>query len=133
MVTRKTALEDIKAVGFIVEHEEDMAQRPDATPWYTPLVGNVKSVYNCGDFFTGLRLSMVGRCVIGSLLRILEAVRMAPPGTALTAHELSLGADSLVSIKSCKFYLDEEHKDPIHFRSIECIYWQYHYVYACEH
>lgn len=97
MVTRITALQAIEAAGFIVEDEEDLAQRADAIPWYTPLVGNLASARNCWEFLTGLRLSRVGRFAIGSLLRTLEAVRMAPPGTAQTAHELSLGADNLVA------------------------------------
>lgn len=97
MVPRKSALEAIKAAGFTVEYEEDLAQRPDSTPWYAPLDGDFKNARTAWDFLTGLRLTTVGRYAIGSLLRTLEAVRVAPPGTAQTAHELSLGADSLVA------------------------------------
>lgn len=97
MVPRKTALDAIKAAGFTVEHEEDLAQRPDTTPWYAPLDGDFKNARTVRDFLTGLRLTTAGRYAIGSLLRTLEAVRVAPPGTARTAHELSLGADSLVA------------------------------------
>lgn len=96
MVTRKQAVEFIKAAGFILEHTEDLAERPDEIPWYYPLAGEFRHIRNIGDLFRVLRTTRFGRTGMGSLLSVLETVRMAPPGTAETANELSLAADYLV-------------------------------------
>ena len=55
----------------MVEHEEDLTQRADAIPWYAPSVGNGVSARNYWELLTGLRLSLVGRFAVGSLLRFL--------------------------------------------------------------
>jgi len=35
------ANEALKTVGFRIEHEEDLAERPDPIPWYYPLEGDI--------------------------------------------------------------------------------------------
>lgn len=97
MMTRSQAVESIKAAGFILENAEDLAERPDETPWYYPLAGEFRHIRNLTDLFTVLRTTQLGRTAMSSLLTVLETVRMAPPGTAETATELSLGADNLVA------------------------------------
>jgi sterol 24-C-methyltransferase len=97
MMPRQHAVDSIKAAGFVLEHSEDLAERPDQIPWYYPLAGEFRHVRNIGDMFTVLRKSTLGRRAIESLLTVLETARMAPPGTTETACELSLGADNLVA------------------------------------
>ena len=41
MVKVSEGLRAIKAAGFELEFHEDLAKRPDATPWYYPLAGPV--------------------------------------------------------------------------------------------
>jgi len=102
MVPRKEALEAMKKAGFVVEHEEDLAQRnvspiADRRPWYAPLAGDWRGAQTLGDFFGVLRMSSVGRVGVGILLRSLETLGLAPLGSAETAAELSAGADALVA------------------------------------
>lgn len=97
MAPRKEAVAAIEAVGFTLEHEEDLATRPDRVQWYYPLSGEFKNVNNISELFSALRLTKLGRAAMRTLLKVMETVRIAPPGTAETADELALAADSLVA------------------------------------
>lgn len=98
MMTRAHAVDAIKAAGFTLEYAEDLAERPDKIPWYAPLAGEFwTNSRNLWDLFSSLRLTRMGRTAVSTVLRVLETVRMAPPGTAETADELARGADSLVA------------------------------------
>jgi sterol 24-C-methyltransferase len=102
MVPQREALEAMKKAGFVVEHEEDLAQRKvspiaDRRPWYAPLAGDLSGAQTLGDFLGVLRMSTLGRIGVGILLRSLETLRLAPLGSAETAAELSAGADALVA------------------------------------
>lgn len=97
MATRKHAFDAIKAAGFELEYEDDLAARPDLIPWYAPIAGEFRHVHNLWELFGALRLTYVGRSAMAMLLRALETVRIAPSGTAQTAGELALAADSLVA------------------------------------
>lgn len=97
MVPRKEAYEAMQKAGFVIEYDEDLAERKDAKPWYAPLAGDIKSSRNITDFIGYLRMTRLGRMGIGCLLHSLEAFSLAPSGTAQTAAELSAGADALVN------------------------------------
>jgi sterol 24-C-methyltransferase len=97
MVPRSEALEAIQKAGFVIEYEEDLAERVDRRAWWAPLAGDLKGSQNLGDLFSYVRMSNIGRYGIGFVLRSLEALRLAPAGTAETAAELSDGADALVA------------------------------------
>lgn len=97
MVPRKEALEAMSQAGFEVHHEEDLAERKDRKPWYAPLAGDLSGAQNVMDYLGYVRMSTIGRLGVGALLRSLEALRLAPSGTAETAAELSHGADALVA------------------------------------
>ncbi|EIT80311.1 putative tocopherol O-methyltransferase [Aspergillus flavus] len=96
MRTQNEAAEAIQAAGFVLEHEEDLAARPDPIPWYYPIAGELRHARSLWDLLTVLRMTKLGRGVMGYLLWTLETLRMAPSGTAETATELASGADSLV-------------------------------------
>lgn len=97
MRTRQHALEAIKAAGFTVVFEEDIAARPDATPWYAPLAGEFRPGSSLWERMMSLRLTWIGKMAMGTLLSVLERVKMAPPGTVETTNELLRGADALVA------------------------------------
>lgn len=97
MMTRQHALDAIKAAGFTVDYEEDIAARPDATPWYAPIAGEFRQGSSLWERIMSLRLTWVGKMVMGTLLGVLEKVRMAPPGTVQTTNELLKGAAALVA------------------------------------
>ncbi|KAI9795616.1 MAG: Delta(24)-sterol C-methyltransferase [Piccolia ochrophora] len=97
MVKIAEALTAIKAAGFQLEFNEDLADRPDPTPWYYPLAGDFSQMGSLWDFFTVLRMTKIGRGTVHKLLGGMEMVRMAPHGTQKTADSLALAADCLVA------------------------------------
>lgn len=96
MVTKREALAAMRAAGFEVEFEEDLAERKDKKAWWAPLAGDLSGATNLWDFLGYVRISSIGRLGIGGLLRTMEVLRLAPSGTAETARELSDGGDALV-------------------------------------
>ena len=96
MRPRSDALDAIKAAGFILEHEEDLATRPDQIPWYYPIAGKLEYTQTLRDIFVVLRMTTLGRTAVKILMGILEIFRLAPSGTSQTADELSIGADNLI-------------------------------------
>lgn len=97
MVPRKEALDAMRKAGFVIEHEEDLAEREDRKPWYAPLAGDLSGAQGLMDFLGYVRISKIGRIAIGGLLCAMETLRLAPTGTAETAKELSDGGDALVA------------------------------------
>ncbi|WP_423917052.1 sterol methyltransferase [Candidatus Poriferisodalis sp.] len=75
--------------GFGLLETRDLAdQAGPAIPWYEPLVGS-------GVSLTSLRSSRVGRAVTHQSLRVLEALRVVPPGTPGMSRVLNIGAAAL--------------------------------------
>jgi sterol 24-C-methyltransferase len=76
--------------GFRVLDVEDRAYLGDReVPWYHSLTGRELSN-------TGLRRTQVGKAMVKVLTRTLEAVHVAPRGTAAISDFLNVGADALV-------------------------------------
>ena len=97
MVKIPEALRAIQAAGFVLEHHEDLAQRPDPIPWYYPLAGDLKYVRSVSDLFTVLRMTRLGRGLVHRLVGGLEMIGLAPQGTQKTADTLAVAADCLVA------------------------------------
>jgi len=97
MVKISEGLQAIKDAGFELEFNEDLADRPDATPWYYPLAGDFRMMGSVFDFFTIARMTKIGRGAIHRLVGGLEMVGIAPHGTQKTANSLALAADCLVA------------------------------------
>ena len=97
MVKISEALAAMKAVGFELELHEDLAERPDATPWYYPLAGDFSMMGSIWDFFTVARMTTWGRGAIHQFIKVLEVLRVAPRGTQKTADSLAKAADCLVA------------------------------------
>jgi len=91
------ALKAIKAAGFELHLNEDLAARPDKHPWWWPLSGDFAMMQTPFDFFTILRLTKIGRGVVHRFVGALETIGLAPRGTQKTADSLALAADNLVA------------------------------------
>lgn len=97
MVKTSEALQAIRDAGFELEHHEDLAERPDATPWYYPLAGDFRHMGSVWDIFTIARMTWWGRGLIHRFVGAGEKVRLFPRGTQKTADSLALAADCLVA------------------------------------
>ena len=96
MRSLRQAREALKTVGFQIEYEEDLAQRPDAIPWYYPLEGDIFKAQTFWDYFTVWRMSWSGRLVSHNVVRILEYFGALPKGTYEVGESLKVAAESLV-------------------------------------
>jgi sterol 24-C-methyltransferase len=97
MVRVSEGLRAIKAAGFELELHEDLAHRPDHTPWYYPLAGDFKHMGTIWDFTIIARMTKLGRGTIHRFIGILEMLGIAPGGTQKTADSMALAADCLVA------------------------------------
>jgi sterol 24-C-methyltransferase len=96
MVKVSEGLAAIKAAGFELTHHEDLADRPDATPWYYPLAGDFKYIGSVGDIFTIARMTWWGRGLVHRFVGVGERLGVMPKGTQKTADSLAVAADCLV-------------------------------------
>ncbi|KZV90503.1 delta-sterol C-methyltransferase [Exidia glandulosa HHB12029] len=94
----------VKAVGFQIEHEEDLAERPDPIPWYYPLEGDISKAQTFWDYITVWRMSWSGKFVTHHALRILEAVGLVPKGTWEVGETLKTAAAALVKGGQMKLF-----------------------------
>jgi sterol 24-C-methyltransferase len=79
-----------REAGFKLLDSVDRANEGDpALPWYHSLTGRELSN-------TGLRRSPAGKLAVKALTRTLEAIKVAPKGTAEISDFLNVGADALV-------------------------------------
>jgi sterol 24-C-methyltransferase len=97
MVPVSEALRAIKAAGFELEYHEDLAERPDATPWYYPIAGDWKHMGSLGDIFTIARMTWWGRGLVHKFVGLGESVGLIPKGMQKSADNLALAADMLVA------------------------------------
>ena len=97
MVRISEALKAIEAAGFVLEFHEDLADRPDATPWYYPLAGDFSLMGSIWDFLTIARMTKLGRTAIHSFVGFMETFSIFPKGTQKTADSLARAADCLVA------------------------------------
>jgi sterol 24-C-methyltransferase len=97
MVKISEGIAAIKAAGFELELHEDLAHRPDATPWYYPIAGDYKYMGSVWDLPTIFRMSKLGRGLAHKFMGALEILRLAPGGTQKTANSLAVAADCLVA------------------------------------
>lgn len=93
----EVALAAMKAAGFELELNEDLADRPDEFPWYWPLSGELKYMQSIWDFPTLVRMTKLGRGIVHKFVGALETINLAPRGTQKTADSLAVAADCLVA------------------------------------
>ncbi|KAG6861384.1 hypothetical protein C0995_000790 [Termitomyces sp. Mi166 len=92
----RLARQALKTVGFTVEHEEDLATRPDPIPWYYPLEGDISKAQTFWDYFTVWRMSWSGKLVTHNATRVLEWFGLLPKGTHSVGESLKIAGDALV-------------------------------------
>ena len=97
MVKISEGLQAIKAAGFTLELHEDLADRPDARPWYYPLAGDWRMIGSMWDLVTVARIHRYGQFVAHNFVGALETLGLAAKGTQKTADSLSRAAKALVS------------------------------------
>lgn len=90
------ARDALKNVGFEIEHEEDLAARPDEVPWYYPLEGDIWKAQTVWDYFTVWRMSWSGKLVTHNAMRVMELFGVIPKGTCDVGEALKVAGDSLV-------------------------------------
>lgn len=86
----------LKAVGFEIEHEEDLADRGDKIPWYYPLEGDLRKCQTAWDLFMCWRMTWVGKVTTQTTVRVLERFGLVPKGTHDVGESLKIAADNLV-------------------------------------
>ena len=80
----------LKTVGFEVLETRDLAvQTGPSIPWYQPLVGS-------GLSLASFRSSKPGRWITQNSLKVMEALRIAPRGSARVAETLDLCAVAMI-------------------------------------
>ncbi|OBZ67859.1 Sterol 24-C-methyltransferase erg6 [Grifola frondosa] len=92
----KKAREALLNVGFEIEHEEDLAERPDEVPWYYPLEGDIFKAQTAWDLLTVWRMSRSGRFVTHHGLWFIEKLGFVPKGTWEVGETLKIAGDALV-------------------------------------
>ncbi|KAL6718286.1 Delta(24)-sterol C-methyltransferase [Lecanora helva] len=97
MVKISEGLEAMKAAGFQMELNEDLADRADARPWYYPLDGDLRMAGSIGDVLTIARMTKVGRFCAHNAIGGFEKLGLIPKGTKKTADSLAHAADCIVA------------------------------------
>lgn len=90
------ARQAMRNVGFTIEHEEDLAERPDDVPWYYPLEGDVTKAQTAWDYLTVWRCSWSGKIVTHYGLWFIEQLGVVPKGTWEVGETLKIALDALV-------------------------------------
>lgn len=97
MVKASVAKNALEAVGFKIMHEEDLADKGDAIPWYYPLEGDLRKVQSLWDLITVFRMTKVGRNITQLALGTLEKLRLAPQGSKAVGEVLIRASEGLVA------------------------------------
>jgi len=100
----RLAREALKTVGFEIEHEEDLADRPDDVPWYYPLEGDIWKAQTFWDYLTVWRMSWSGKLVTHNAIRLMEFVGLLPKGTWQVGEALKVAAAALVKGGQTKLF-----------------------------
>ena len=96
MRPRAQARAALLSVGFVIEHDEDLAERNDEVPWYYPLEGDLRKAQTLWDYVTVFRISRPGRIMTRCFVATLELVGLLPKGTWDISKALEVAARSLV-------------------------------------
>lgn len=97
MRTIAQARSALKAVGFEILVEKDLAAQGDKIPWFYPLRGNMSECQTLWDYATVIRMTWFGKLVTQSTVKLLEKIGMAHPGTFEVGEALKVAADALVA------------------------------------
>lgn len=97
MVKASEAIAAMREAGFEILEHEDLAERPDPSPWYWPLdSGSWRHAQTIGDLFFCFRMTRLGRLLTHGFFYATETVGLAPPGATKMSGSLCTAADALV-------------------------------------
>ncbi|KAL7423949.1 Delta(24)-sterol C-methyltransferase [Cryptotrichosporon argae] len=97
MRTLSDARKALKAVGFEIVHEQDLADVGDEVPWYYPLEGDIWKAQTVWDMLTCFRTSKLGKFITQNAVWGLEKLHFVPKGTYDVGESLIVAADALVA------------------------------------
>ncbi|KAL1924567.1 uncharacterized protein VTP21DRAFT_4221 [Calcarisporiella thermophila] len=97
MCTTKDAVDALKESGYEVVKCEDLADPNDPIPWYYPMAGEWRKIQKLPDIINVLPSTALGRLFTQNILRVLEAVRLAAPGSVKIGSMLETAADTLAA------------------------------------
>lgn len=97
MCTVADGLAAMKAAGFELLMNEDLAKEDDPLPWWWPMAGDLRYAQTLFDLVTVFRMTKLGRTVAHTFAGLMETLRLAPAGTKKTADSLALAADCLAA------------------------------------
>jgi len=100
----RLARKALKTVGFELEHEEDLADRPDPIPWYYPLEGDIRKAQTFWDYITVWRMSWSGQLVTHNALWAMEKIGLVPKGTHDVGESLRVAGVALVKGGQTKLF-----------------------------
>jgi len=100
----RLAREALQKVGFEIEHEDDLAARPDPIPWYYPLEGDIFKAQTFWDYLTVWRMSWSGKFVSHNFVWLMEFLGVVPSGTYEVGESLKIAAESLVKGGQTKLF-----------------------------
>lgn len=80
LCTYKQSQSALEACGFKIERQEDLAQRKDPVPWWSPLDGQLGGCRCVADFYRKLRLTPAHRFLMYCLVSILELFGLVKKG-----------------------------------------------------
>ncbi|KAF8652370.1 hypothetical protein AX16_004398 [Volvariella volvacea WC 439] len=100
----RLARQALKTVGFQIEHEEDLAERPDPVPWYYPLEGDIRKAQTFWDYLTVWRMSWSGRLISHNALWLMEMMGIVPKGTYDVSETLKVAMHALVKGGQTKLF-----------------------------
>jgi sterol 24-C-methyltransferase len=86
----------LKAVGFEIEEEQDLADVGDKIPWYYPLEGDLRKCQTAWDVLMCWRMTWVGKLTTQTTVKVLERFGLVPQGTHDVGESLKIAADALV-------------------------------------
>lgn len=96
MYKREVAEKALKAVGFEIEYQRDLAETDSEVPWYYPLTGEWQYVRSLKDVLTFARCSYLGRKATVAFVTAMETVGLAPKGSLKVTDALEQAAVYLV-------------------------------------
>ncbi|KAG0041477.1 hypothetical protein BGZ83_001756 [Gryganskiella cystojenkinii] len=96
MMTRKDCLKALETVGFAIEKHQDMGATEDEIKWYYPLEGDIRRANAFWDYLTVLRTTTAGRAATTYMVKALETLGLAAPGSTKVSTILQTAADSVL-------------------------------------
>jgi len=94
----------LKAVGFKVEHEEDLAERPDEVKWYYPLEGDISKAQTTWDMLTVFGTSWAGILIMDAVMWVMELIGLLPKGTLKVVGSLKSAQTGIVKGGQLKLF-----------------------------